>query len=290
MRWVWNGVRWEEVPRLTMMTLTYPGDWRGVCPNPETLKRQFRAFRERWRRKWGAPQAAWSLEFQPRLDRPEAQRLARHWHLYIGLPESAELAQDATDGRAVWDWAREAWWGVVGSRNPAHRYWGVHVRPCFYGRYGEGRENAKRVGDYLWRESGKLAQKETPEGFEGVKWWDFWGLAPVEVEQEVSEGEFIEMRRVLRRKRNEVLGVKVRARATDGKLVPRRRERWIDGLRVTNLADGMAFGESLMRWSKDEARDKETRGELDARIQPTVAGVRWLRHEDRREQPEHRCW
>ena len=36
----------------------------------------------------------------------------------------------------------------------------------------ESRANAKRVGDYLWRESGKLAQKAAPEGFEGVKWWD----------------------------------------------------------------------------------------------------------------------
>ena len=162
MRWTWNALPWKQPRGTTMLTLTYPGDWRGVCPDATTLKRQLRAFRERWRRKWGAPRGTWALEFQPRPDRPEDQRYAPHFHLYVELPEGAELEQDPIDGRMAWEWARQAWWEVVGSGNAAHRYWGVHVRPCFYGRYGGGRENGKRVGDYLWRESGKLAQRRRP--------------------------------------------------------------------------------------------------------------------------------
>src|SRR4051794_21627227 len=80
MRWVWNALPWEDVPRLTMLTLTYPGDWRLWCPDGETLKRHRNAFRERWRRRWGGAQGTWTLEFQPRPTRPLAQQLAPHLH------------------------------------------------------------------------------------------------------------------------------------------------------------------------------------------------------------------
>lgn len=63
MRWTLNALPWEDVSRLAMVTLTYPGNWRAVCPDGPTLKRQLRALRERWRRKYGAPRAAWALEF-----------------------------------------------------------------------------------------------------------------------------------------------------------------------------------------------------------------------------------
>ncbi len=249
MRWVWNALPWDELDRLAMLTLTYPADWRRWCPDGAVLRRHLRAFRERWRRKWGAPRGTWTLEFQPREKRPVEQRDAPHFHLYVGLPEVAVLEEDVTDGRLVWDWARKAWWEIVGSRERAHRFWGVHLRLCFYGRYGKGRTNAKRVGDYLWRESGKLAQKAAPEGFGGVKWWDVWGMTPVEKKEEVGRTEFVQMRRVMRRKRDEVAGVKVKVRDAAGKLVPRGRERSLDGLTVTNLADGMAFGARLLRWA-----------------------------------------
>jgi len=252
MRWVWNALPWDELDRLVMLTLTYPGKWRRSCPDALALKRHLRAFRERWRRKWGAARGTWVLEFQPRKTRAVDEQYAPHVHLYVGLPEQAVLERDASDGRLVWEWARQTWWEIVGSGNGAHRYWGVHVRPCFYGRYGGGRQNAKRVGDYLWRESGKLEQKAVPEGFEGMKWWDVWGMAVVERGEEVGRSEFVKMRRVMRRKRDDVAGVKVRIRDAQGLLVPRMRERSLDGLSVTNLADGFGFGEKLLRWAQAE--------------------------------------
>jgi len=240
--------------RLTMVTLTYPADWRAWCPDGATLKRHLRAFRERWRRKWGAPRGTWVLEFQPRAKRAPKQQYAPHFHLYVGLPEGAVLEEDKTDGRAVWEWARQAWWEIVGSGDRAHRFWGVHVRPCFYGESGSGPVNAKRVGDYLWRESGKLAQKIVPDGFGGMKWWDVWGMAPIEDEQEIGQGEFVQLRRIVRRKRDEVTGVKVKPRDPDGRLVPRSRERSLDGLSVTNLSDGMRLGAQLLEWAEGEVK------------------------------------
>jgi len=254
MRWVFNALPWDELERLAMVTLTYPGDWRSCCPNGRTLKRHLRAFRERWRRRWGAPRGTWVIEFQPRVDRPVAQQLAPHIHLYVELPDGAVLESDLTDGRLVWDWARRVWWEIVGSGNGKHRYWGAHVRPCAYGDFGTSRDNAKRVGDYLWRESGKLAQKVVPDGFAGVKWWDVWGMAPIEDEQEIGQGEFVQLRRIVRRKRDEVTGVKVKPRDPDGRLVPRSRERSLDGLRVTNLSDGMRFGAQLLEWAEEEVK------------------------------------
>ena len=252
MRWVWNALPWDELRRLALLTLTYPANWRAWCPNGTVLRRHLRAFRERWRRKWGAPRGTWVLEFQPREERPVEERDAPHFHLYVDLPEAAVLEKDVTDGRDVWDWARQAWWEIVRSGERAHRFWGVHVRQCFYGGHGEAPANAKRVGDYLWRESGKLAQKSAPEGFEGVKWWDVWGMEPVEMEREIGRAEFVKMRRVMRRKRDEVAGVKVRIRDAGGRLVPRNRERSVDGLCVTNLIDGFGFGDKLLRWAQAE--------------------------------------
>lgn len=251
MRWVWNALPWDELDRLTMITLTYPADWRGCCPDAAALKRHLRAFRERWRRKWGTPRGVWVLEYQPRALRPVEQQFAPHSHLYVELPQDAELWHDGNNGGEIWSWASQAWWEIVKSGDPNHRLRGVHVRPCFYGRYGNGRENAKRVGDYFWRESGKLSQKAAPEGFEGAKWWDVWGLEPVEAWQEIGEREFVKVRRVLRRKRDEVTGVKVRIRDRSGKLVPRRREMSLDRVTVTNLANGFAFSDRLLGWANE---------------------------------------
>jgi hypothetical protein len=80
-----------------------------------------------------------------------------------------------------------------------------------------------------------------------------WGIDPIEIHSELSETEFVKMRRVLRRKRDDVAGVKVRIRDRSGKLVPRRRELSLDGVTVTNLCDGFAFSEKLLIWAEDEA-------------------------------------
>jgi hypothetical protein len=253
MRWTWNALPWNELERPMMITLTYPADWRTWCPDGMTLKRHLRAFRERWRRRWGQPRGVWVLEFQPRGHRPMRQRFAPHFHLYVELPAEAELWHDPGTRSPVWYWARDAWWEIVKSGDLHHRRRGVHIRPCFYDGYEDDQRDAKRVGDYFWRESGKLGQKAAPKGFEGVKWWDVWGIDPIEIRSEVSQTEFVKMRRVLRRKRDDVAGVKVRIRDQSGRLVPRRRELSLDGITLTNLGDGFAFSEKLLIWAEDEA-------------------------------------
>ena len=96
----------------------------------------------------------------------------------------------------------------------------------------------------------EVGAKEAPDGFAGVKWWDVWGMTPVEDVTDLNREEFVKVRRVLRRKRDEVAGVKVRVRDGGGRLVARRRELWLPGLSVTNLADGMDFGGRLIGWAQ----------------------------------------
>ena len=106
-----------------------------------------------------------------------------------GAPSDAELWHDPGTHSRFWYWARDAWWEIVKSGDPHHRRRGVHIRPCFYGAYENDKRDAKRVGDYFWRESGKLGQKVAPKGFPGVKWWDVWGIDPIETRSEVSVTE-----------------------------------------------------------------------------------------------------
>jgi len=229
MRWVFNALPWGDPARLCMLTFTYPRDWRSACEDGATLKKHWRAFREAGRKKWGGLRGAWVLEFQ--------ERGAPHFHLYMALPDGAEISEDPTDDRLVWDWARKTWWRIVGSSDPAHRWWGVHYRPCLYAQY-PGRRPAQ-VGEYFWRESGKTNQKTAPPGFEGCKWWDVWGMKPVEHDLQVSRGVYVETRRPVRQLRDKVCKKKV------------RRPNGLDGCMVTNV-NGIDIATRLVTWAESE--------------------------------------
>lgn len=224
MRWVFNSLPWNEVPgRLAMVTLTYPPDWRSVCPDGRTLKQlHLEAFKRRWLRGWGArPVGAWAMEFQ--------KRGAPHVHTYVGLPE---VSMD--EFRL---WARDAWFRVVGSGNANHRAWGVHVRPCFY---GSAEVNAARVADYFWRESGKHGQKTPPEGFERLgRYWGYWGMKPRYHETELSRDEFVAVRRPMRTLQRKQAGRKVQ-----------RSNNSMDGCHAIGI-DGIVVGTRLLRWAEE---------------------------------------
>jgi len=185
MRWTFAGLPWWMLgPRLAMVTLTYPADWREVVPNREVLNLHVKSFMDRYAYRWGPLMGAWVLEAQPRERRPERERGAPHIHCYIGLPEGAEVV-DAWDGykkvrMSRWWWANEAWYASVGSEDRKHLGWGVNVRQAFWGQgaidAAVGRMNLQRVADYMWRESGKWGQKSFPADFGNVgRPWGVWG-------------------------------------------------------------------------------------------------------------------
>ena len=84
-------------------------------------------------------------------------------------------ADNAAGVGRVRDWLRTAWWEVVGVVYPPIRSggWTSHV-PLFSER-AEGETARVKVAEYFWRESGKWSQKQVPEDFGSLKFYDRWG-------------------------------------------------------------------------------------------------------------------
>jgi hypothetical protein len=254
MRYTFAGLPWEEAgPRLVLMTLTLPLDWRSVVPDGEVWRSHRRAFVERWRRAWGSPKGAWIREYQPRVLQPQQYRGAPHLHMYVGLPGGAELKRDRI-GRYRWWWASEAWYDIVGSEDRKHLGRGVDVVECFWGKAAlaaeEGRINWAHIADYFWRESGKWGQKNAPPDFPhaGRPWAVLGGLKPVERRIVLTKGEGEEVRRVMRALYERRMA---RARREAGMPpAPARHARGRDGLMV--LSDlGPQRWAQLCQWATD---------------------------------------
>jgi hypothetical protein len=112
-----------------------------------------------------------------------------------------------------------------------------------------------RVAEYLWRESGKWAQKQPPEDFGSLKFYGRWGhkegFRPVLSEAQVSEAAAYEIRRVLRRLQE----VKRREDALRGGYRYRHGlggTRGRDGLTVFGV-DGRALAPRLIDWAEQLA-------------------------------------
>jgi hypothetical protein len=277
MRFQFGPLPWDMLGRRPMMvTLTYPGAWQLLVPNARVLAKHREALKERWRRWYGPPIGVWVTEFQ--------RRGAPHLHMYVGLPD--EVSEEEYRGlqlrtmrrrRAERDlgkyearrrekapegdfamWLRTAWWEIVGSSQRAHHGRGVDIATAFFSSQAEAEANRARVSEYFWRESGKWAQKQPPEGFGSLAFYGRWGqkqgFDPVVDQAELDELAGLEMRRVLRRL--QVGKIREEAQRTGWK--PKRnagRPRGRDGLKVFGV-DGRAVGERLIPWAEAVAADK----------------------------------
>lgn len=163
-------VDWSAVGSLVFVTLTYhqaPTDGR-------TVKRHLRAFRERWRRRFGAPVGAWKLEFQ--------KRGAAHIHLWLRRP-GISLGQ-------LRAWISEAWGDIVG-QGEAHRRAGTTVKEWCG-------SPARYLLKYLAK-GHKEYQHCVPEWFESVgRWWGLWNVRPQWRRVDIPVESFYRIRRVLR--------------------------------------------------------------------------------------------
>lgn len=237
MRWALNALPWHELgPRLAMVTLTYP---RAFPMDGLEVRRHRKLWFQRWARKWGAPaRGMWALEFQ--------RRGAPHIHTYVGLPDAAVLVEDDDPRypRVVWPWALETWASIVNSGEKMHARRGVDVRMT---SYGSGVENARRVGEYFWRESGKLIQKDVPAGYTHTgRFWNYFGMEKREVSAPISRAEFVAMRRPMRTMRDKLNGTPAERGVGIGSTM--------DGLRIYP-SDGVGVGVRLKRWAESVVPD-----------------------------------
>ena len=278
MRFDFGALPWEMLGRRpAMVTLTYPGEWEVWVPDARAFAKHREALRSRWERKFGTPVAVWVAEFQIRG--------APHLHMYMGLPDSVSDAeylglQKRTIRRRTLErqvgayearrqlrapkgdfsmWLRTAWWEIVRSEDPRHHGRGVDIATAFFSERAEVSANRVRVAEYFWRESGKWAQKNPPDGFGGMAFYGRWGgkdgFKPVVTEAELDERVGLEIRRVLRRmllgKRREV------AKRYGRKVTPREsKSRGRDGLTVFGV-DGTKVGPVLIEWAQQVVLYKE---------------------------------
>jgi hypothetical protein len=205
----------------SMVTLTYPADWKGLAPDVATAKRHLGAFRRRYQekfrttyvpvppelhrkgRRWHVRvvepvHALWKMEFQ--------RRGAPHFHLLLPLPLGIDLG-------AFRAWCRQAWSDVVFSdadrRGHAwdpldrmnHEAAGANVDM----REGARMNSPERIAAYfVKRESfalGKEYQHAVPAQYaEGVgRFWGIWGLGRPSSAVQVEVEDFVKARRLVRR-------------------------------------------------------------------------------------------
>jgi hypothetical protein len=284
LRYICAGLPWEKLgERPALVTLTYPADWRAVCPDARAMVAHRKALKERWRRRYATPTGLWVVEFQPRLRRPVAEQFAPHIHMYVGLPDAVtdaeyhglvvrrlnrqrlERAHGKYDGRArvepptgeFAEWLLNAWYEVVGSGLPRHRRRGVDITPAFWSSEAAASANRTQIGDYFWRESGKMGQKSPPEGFGGLAFYGVWGqrqgFIPAEGVRDVDRDVFVELRRLYRR----VVQKRMAAAAVAAGKKPRKYKgpRGMDGL-TAFVPDAMALGTRAQEWAMGHVLSK----------------------------------
>lgn len=192
-----------------MVTLTYPGDWQAVAPDGATVKRHLQALLKRWSRAWhgGATvPVLWKLEFQ--------SRGAPHFHLFAVPPHGVSAGRKLA-GLPFIAWLSQSWADVVGasdvpdagggSERARHEAAGTGVDY----REGVRARDPKRLAVYFSKSGGAGGGKEyqhvvpelwleRPDAGPG-RYWGYRGLERVVAEVAVGVGDYVLLRRTLRR-------------------------------------------------------------------------------------------
>jgi len=214
--------------RLGLLTLTLPGDWERLAPDPQAMMRMLAAFRRRWHRAIGAPYALWKLEFQARG--------APHVHMLMACPP-------AVAGEPFTDWLSRTWFEVVGSGDERHLLAGTGVdwdepttmtspqaAAIYFARHaaaGQAKDYQHLVPD-IWADAGRF------------RWWGMWHLAPQIWTATIDHDTAVFVRRLLRHQYRVWHGRRRRILASG------RRDGSVQGGFVL-VRDGPAFAAQLAR-------------------------------------------
>lgn len=162
---------WEQDPdALRMLTLTYPPGWTKWAPDFATSKKQLKTFLMRMERAVGRElPLVWKLEF--------TRKWFPHYHLMLQAPYRTK------GGRPFADWAKQAWYEIVGSGVPGHREAGAWINRDRRDR--RGLPAAMRLV-YFAAETGAGGDKEyqqiTPPNWiergGAGRFWGAWHLKP----------------------------------------------------------------------------------------------------------------
>lgn len=121
----------------------------------------------------------------------QRHQLERQLGRYQGRRQTPPLALGDAYGSEFGRWVLEAWSEVVGTDrdddwrrqlDPTgtdhHRYRGADVAVMFWSDEAEAQTDRTRVAQYLAREAGKFAQRQSPHGFYNIgRYYGVWGRA-----------------------------------------------------------------------------------------------------------------
>lgn len=130
---------------LTMITLTYPGEYSN---DGKEVKRHLHAFLQWMRRRWESVEYLWFIEFQ--------RRGAPHYHILI---DHCRKTDDIAD-------VAMAWYRIVGSNDPAHLAAGTST---------ERIRKLCGARNYATKYASKMRQKSVPDSYRDVG--RFWGCS-----------------------------------------------------------------------------------------------------------------
>ena len=238
------------------VTLTYPRDWRSVCPSGRTAKAHLLAFRKQYERRWGPIQAVWKMETQPRPTRPEEERHAPHFHLFMTYPEVDPNTNSPMDILDFQTWTSRSWYEIVGSKELDHLKAGTQVQHL---RADSPSAAVTYFAGYFAPGKGKNKDDQhiLADGWTGVgRFWGIWGIPRIELKFDLTYEEFVLLRRVLRRL--------MRQRDSRPPLSARQRRKRIrsyqpgrrdpQGLWLLTQADQTLIVR-LLTWIRPESRD-----------------------------------
>lgn len=256
----WSPVLASPSTRPAMVTLTYPGDWRAVCPDGRVAKRHLDAFRRQWVRDFeenpgreDAPSVAVHVPFAGVWKLEHQARGAPHFHLYLPCPLGTVAVRRGRGRSARWtslrftEWLSETWASIVKAEGDEYRRHLVAGTGLDFGKGVEG-SDPKRLAIYFSRHNAKgkskAYQHELPDEwpFHG-RWWGVWGLRAASAEVSVDRDDFIEARRILRRwVRAQGRVYERRVPRTDTATGEVRRRKVTRRYEVRALAHGRAVG------------------------------------------------
>jgi hypothetical protein len=174
-----------------LITLTYPKNFRQLCPDAGTGRRHLKLFRQRYERKFGKLFAIYKWEFQ-RSGSP-------HIHLFLAPPA----------GQKFKEWLSTTWAEIVGEQDPVE--YRKHLNAGTSVDYSKGSRSTdpKRIVVYFLKHSSptKNGQKEyqnKPPDFwkeagSAGRFWGRWGLQTVSATIQISEEQAVFISRTLRK-------------------------------------------------------------------------------------------
>jgi hypothetical protein len=206
----WGPVTRSALGVPAMTTLTYPGDWVPVAADGRMVKRHLLRFFKRYERAWGTPWVGpWKLEFQ--------HRGAPHFHLWGLIPSgragdlrsvtNVRRRKAVGDGMRYHQWVSAVWADIVRHPDPEER-----AKHLLAGTGVDIPEGLKCVdprrmamyfskhGSYSAKEYQHLVPEEWQQPGKGPgRFWGYRGLEKLVAEVEISQQEYYQAARMLRR-------------------------------------------------------------------------------------------